>query len=202
MILVIDFGNSRMKWGLHGPRGWVAQGAVANAELAHARAARLAEPAASRRARSASTSPAKPRACASKASSRAGACPWSGCTASAEAAGVTNRYEQARATRRRPLGVAGRGAAARAVASELFPPPCVVVNAGTAVTVDALDADGVFRGGLILPGIAADAARARGQHGGAQGAARPVPRISDEHAGRASIPAPCRRSAARSSSCA
>ena len=34
MILVIDSGNSRMKWGLHGPRGWVAQGAVANAELA------------------------------------------------------------------------------------------------------------------------------------------------------------------------
>jgi type III pantothenate kinase len=27
-----------------------------------------------------------------------------------------------------------------------------VVNAGTVVTVDALDADGVFRGGLILPG--------------------------------------------------
>jgi type III pantothenate kinase len=28
-----------------------------------------------------------------------------------------------------------------------------VVNAGTAVTIDALDADGVFQGGLILPGI-------------------------------------------------
>ena len=48
MILVIDVGNSRMKWGLHGPRGWVAQGVVANAEHRHARAPRLAEPAASR----------------------------------------------------------------------------------------------------------------------------------------------------------
>ena len=29
----------------------------------------------------------------------------------------------------------------------------MVVNAGTAVTVDALDEEGVFRGGLILPGM-------------------------------------------------
>ena len=34
MILVIDSGNSRMKWGLHGPRGWLGQGVVSNAELA------------------------------------------------------------------------------------------------------------------------------------------------------------------------
>lgn len=31
--------------------------------------------------------------------------------------------------------------------------PCLVVNAGTATTVDALSADGEFLGGLILPGI-------------------------------------------------
>jgi len=30
----------------------------------------------------------------------------------------------------------------------------LVVNAGTAVTIDALDAEGVFRGGVILPGLA------------------------------------------------
>ena len=41
----------------------------------------------------------------------------------------------------------------RSTATDLFPPACVVVNAGTAVTVDALDAAGVFRGGLILPGL-------------------------------------------------
>ena len=34
-----------------------------------------------------------------------------------------------------------------------MPRACIVVNAGTAVTIDALDGDGVFRGGLILPGI-------------------------------------------------
>src|SRR6185436_9837669 len=30
----------------------------------------------------------------------------------------------------------------------------LVVNAGTAVTIDMLDATGVFRGGVILPGLA------------------------------------------------
>src|SRR3982751_6353972 len=34
VILLIDSGNSRMKWGLVGPRGWVGQGVVSNAELA------------------------------------------------------------------------------------------------------------------------------------------------------------------------
>lgn len=31
--------------------------------------------------------------------------------------------------------------------------PCLVVNAGTATTIDHLDATGHFRGGIILPGI-------------------------------------------------
>ena len=31
--LVIDVGNSRMKWGLHGPRGWVALGVLPNQEI-------------------------------------------------------------------------------------------------------------------------------------------------------------------------
>jgi type III pantothenate kinase len=41
----------------------------------------------------------------------------------------------------------------RALAGGFESPACVVVNVGTAVTIDALDADGVFQGGLILPGI-------------------------------------------------
>jgi type III pantothenate kinase len=40
------------------------------------------------------------------------------------------------------------------VVEELFPPACVVVHAGTALTADALDASGVFRGGIIMPGLA------------------------------------------------
>ena len=33
------------------------------------------------------------------------------------------------------------------------PQPIIVVNAGTAVTIDSVDADGVFRGGIILPNM-------------------------------------------------
>ena len=73
-------------------------------------------------------------------------------TAGAAACGVQNRYArpaQLGADRWASLCAARR----RSLADDLFPPACVVVNAGTAVTVDALDADGVFRGGLILPGL-------------------------------------------------
>jgi len=151
MILVIDAGNSRMKWGLHGPRGWIAQGAVPNADVAT-----LA-------LRDWQNLPRPSRVVGVNVAGEAARVrvegqlarwrlPIEWLTATAEAAGVVNRYD-----RPAQLGadrwVALVAARKRAVASELFPPPCVVVNAGTAVTIDALDADGVFRGGLILPGM-------------------------------------------------
>ena len=71
--------------------------------------------------------------------------------ATESACGVTNRYalpSQLGADRWAAL-VAAR---TRTV-QELFPPACVVVNARTAITVDALDAAGVFRGGVVLPGL-------------------------------------------------
>ena len=58
--------------------------------------------------------------------------------------------------RRSSAPIAGRRSSRRwrrSTATDLFPPACVVVNAGTAVTIDALDANGVFHGGLILPGM-------------------------------------------------
>jgi type III pantothenate kinase len=68
-----------------------------------------------------------------------------------QAGGVYNRY--ARPSQLGPDRWAALIAARRRVADELFPSSCVVVNAGTAVTVDALDSEGVFRGGIILPGL-------------------------------------------------
>jgi type III pantothenate kinase len=65
---------------------------------------------------------------------------------------VTNRYarpSQLGADRWASLVAAWQ----RSIEVDLFPPACVVVNAGTAVTVDSLDEEGVFRGGLILPGV-------------------------------------------------
>jgi type III pantothenate kinase len=67
-------------------------------------------------------------------------------------AGVINGYEYPHR-----LGAdrwaALAGARARAVAGGGTPRPTLVVMVGTAVTVDALDADGRFLGGLILPGF-------------------------------------------------
>jgi type III pantothenate kinase len=73
----------------------------------------------------------------------------------AEEAGVVNGYDHPHR-----LGadrwVALVGARARVLAATppgQVPPPALVVMVGTAVTVDALDSDGRFLGGLILPGF-------------------------------------------------
>lgn len=66
--------------------------------------------------------------------------------ASAAACGVRNAYaEPARMGVDRWLALIG--------AHALVPGASCVVDAGTAVTVDALDANGVHRGGTILPGL-------------------------------------------------
>ena len=61
--------------------------------------------------------------------------------------GVTNGYEEAAR-----LG-ADRWAALIGAHHLQAATPCLVVNAGTATTVDHLDASGYFQGGLILPGL-------------------------------------------------
>ncbi|MGD8323857.1 MAG: type III pantothenate kinase [Gammaproteobacteria bacterium] len=70
----------------------------------------------------------------------------------AEAGGVRNAY-----ARPERLGIdrwaAMLGAFARVRASE-SPAPVCVVDAGTALTIDAVKSDGVHLGGLILPGLA------------------------------------------------
>jgi type III pantothenate kinase len=151
LVLAIDIGNSRMKWGVHGPHGWRAQGATPNAEIGSLslrdwhglpRPWRVVgvnvagEPARVRLEAQLTRWKLLPE--------------W--LTASESACGVQNHYArptQLGADRWAALCAARR----RSLADDLFPPACVVVNAGTAVTIDALDADGVFCGGFILPGL-------------------------------------------------
>lgn len=147
--LVIDVGNSRMKWGLFGPRGWLAFGVVPNAEIGT-----LA-------LRDWQNLPRPVRAVGVNVAGEAARVrvegqltrwrlPVEWLAATAAAGGVINRYE--RPAQLGPDRWASLIAARRRVVSEDAPPvSCVVVNAGTAVTIDALDADGVFRGGFILP---------------------------------------------------
>ena len=150
-ILVIDVGNSRMKWGLRGPRDWLRLGVTPNGEIG----------ALSLRAWQDLPRPARVLGVnvageAARVRVEAQLARWrltpEWLTASAAACGVTNRYArptQLGADRWASLVAAWR----RSTATDLFPPACVVVNAGTAVTIDALDANGVFHGGLILPGM-------------------------------------------------
>ncbi|HSQ82674.1 MAG TPA: type III pantothenate kinase [Casimicrobiaceae bacterium] len=150
-VLVIDVGNSRMKWGLRGPRGWVAQGAVANQDIGSLAVRdwqNLERPARAVGVNVAGEA-ARVRVEGQLARWRL-TMEWQ--HASTQAGGVVNRYaDPARlgADRWASLVAARR----REMARGAPPRPAIVVNAGTAVTVDALDADGVFHGGLIVPGI-------------------------------------------------
>jgi len=150
MILVLDCGNSRLAWGLTGPHGWAAQGSVANQEigtLALRNWQNLQRP---MRVVGVNVAGEAMRVRVEAQLTRWRMMPqW--LIATEFACGVTNNYalpSQLSADRWAAL------VAARArVVQELFPPPCVVVNARTAITVDAMDAAGVFRGGIIVPGL-------------------------------------------------
>jgi type III pantothenate kinase len=151
-ILVIDVGNSRLKWALRGPRGWTARGAVANQDIGSLAVRdwqNLERPARAVGVNVAGEA-ARVRVEGQIARWRL---PIEWLSATAVAGGVTNQYQvpsQLGADRWASLVAARRRAVA---ANEAAPKPCIVVNTGTAVTIDALDADGAFRGGLILPGV-------------------------------------------------
>lgn len=151
-ILVIDVGNSRMKWAMRGPGGWTARGAVANHDigtLAVRDWQNLERPVRAVGVNVAGEA-ARVRVEGQLARWRL-SIDWLSAT---EAAGdVRNGYavpSQLGADRWVSLIAARRRAVA---ANGALPRACIVVNAGTAITIDALDAGGVFRGGLILPGI-------------------------------------------------
>ena len=150
-VLVLDVGNSRTKWGIHSGHGWTTLGVTPNNEigtLALREWQNLPRPLRVVGVNVAGE-PARMRIEALVARWRVAA-EW--LTPSAAACGVVNGYRQPS-----QLG-ADRWAAlvaarARALAVPSGPQATAVVNAGTAVTIDALDADGTFRGGVILPGL-------------------------------------------------
>lgn len=145
MILAIDAGNSRVKWGLHDGRGWQGQGWADNTELVRLEEAwrGMAPPA---QVVISNVAGAEMREALGALFSR---WPVSPCwvTAAASICGVSNGYDN-------PAQLGSDRWAALIGAWGMCSVGCLVVNAGTALTADLLSDEGEFLGGVILPGLA------------------------------------------------
>jgi type III pantothenate kinase len=148
VILAIDAGNSRVKWGWHDGKGWASIATVSLIEFA----------AASDHVNPFSVTHADPERIIISNVAGEGAhhllVNWTSIFdaepiwlhAEAQRCGVTNQYE-------RPEQLGPDRWAALIAARAVHNGPCLVVNSGTATTVDMLTANGVFLGGAILPGV-------------------------------------------------
>lgn len=142
LILCLDCGNTRIKWGLHQEGQWLAQGAVTTASplsLGDVPELRSAHP-----DRIIVCNVAGSEVEAIVASLFKQTVTWN--VACPDQGGVHNDYEV-------PDRLGADRWAALIGARALHSGPCLVVTAGTATTIDLLDAAGHFRGGLILPGL-------------------------------------------------
>ncbi|MGK5081342.1 type III pantothenate kinase [Janthinobacterium sp. HLX7-2] len=150
MLLLIDAGNTRIKWALCAPTGaagaWLASGAAAHAQLDTLKAAwsslaisavllsNVAGAAIGARLLAQLPVHLLPQAIATFASLP-------------QLAGLRNDY-------RDPAQLGCDRFAAAIGAHALAPGQAVIVaNCGTATTIDAITADGAFIGGMILPGL-------------------------------------------------
>jgi len=149
-ILALDCGYSRLAWGLADEHGWAALGSVSNQEIGTLALRDWQNMARPTRVVGVNAAGEATRVRVEAQLTRWRTMPrW--LIATEEACGVRNRYAlpSQLGADRWALLVAAR----QRVVQELFAQPCVVVNARTAITVDALDASGEFRGGVILPGV-------------------------------------------------
>jgi type III pantothenate kinase len=148
MILAIDAGNSRVKWGWHDGSGWTSIATVSLIEFA----------ASSDHVNPFSVTHEDPERIIISNVAGEGAhhllVNWTSIFeaepiwlhAETQRCGVRNGYES-------PERLGADRWAALIAARELHNGACLVVNAGTATTVDMLSADGDFLGGSILPGV-------------------------------------------------
>ncbi|MGN6706184.1 MAG: type III pantothenate kinase [Rhodanobacter sp.] len=148
MRLLLDLGNSRLKWALQGPApAWLAQGVLEwREDLATlAGAAWAGFPRSTRVVGASVVDDAREQRVAAVVRQAFGSAPeWLRTPASA--CGVRNAYAEPQR-----LGVDRFLAMVAAHASHRA--PCVLASAGTALVVDALTADGRHLGGLIAPGV-------------------------------------------------
>jgi type III pantothenate kinase len=143
-LLALDAGNTRLKWGLHDGTRWLAQDALDYTGL-DGLAQSVANHGGADRALGTNVAGDKVRADLEAVLRKAGV-PLAWNTPAREQCGVKSSYGD-------PAQLGADRWAAVIGARALHESAAIVVNAGTAITVDALTADGVFLGGLILPGL-------------------------------------------------
>ncbi len=145
MMLCLDAGNSRLKYGLFGAGQWLIQGAMNYAELDQLRAQIQQAPQQPQQIIICNVAGAEIAATLKNFAEELGLMPhWFASTASA--CGVQNGYAL-------PTQLGTDRWAALIGARGLHRGNAVVVMSGTATTIDTLDAAGNFYGGVILPGL-------------------------------------------------
>ncbi|MBS1170826.1 MAG: transcriptional activator, Baf family protein [Burkholderiaceae bacterium] len=147
MLLLVDAGNTMIKWAIAGnsPGDWRANGTVALADIAQLetewRAGAISRALISNVAGKARRSQLEKLLVGLPA----GSIEWF--ASAPELAGVRNGY-------RNPAQLGCDRFAAMIGAHGMFPgQPLIVATCGTATTIDAVTADGLFVGGMILPGL-------------------------------------------------
>jgi type III pantothenate kinase len=144
VVLAIDVGNSRIKWGLNDGSRWIDAGAVDHAQRAALQSAWSNLPAGCEAIGSNVSTPHSARSIDALLGVKGIRIRW--IESRPVQCGVRNLYTDAA-----QLGTDRWAALIGTRATH--PGACLVVSAGTAVTVDALTAAGDFLGGLILPGL-------------------------------------------------
>lgn len=148
-ILAIDAGNTRIKWGLHDGREWALRGAFKTTDIAGSQVFIDVMKASVVDCVVISNVAGPSVAAEIKDQIHFLRKPISFISAQVEQCGVVNHYDnpaQLGSDRWAAL-IAAHTAAAGA------PRPQLVVMAGTALTVDSLNAGGHFLGGIIVPGL-------------------------------------------------
>ena len=145
MILAIDAGNSRIKWGLHDTIRWLEQSSVTVADLASLKTQwrTLPHP---KKIIITNVAGENIRAQLESVIKHFWKISPSWLISTSSQCGVKNSYADST-----QLG-SDRWAALIA-AWQICKSSCLVVNAGTATTIDALSEKGIFLGGVILPGL-------------------------------------------------
>ncbi len=145
MFLLLDAGNTRVKWAIVEAGQWIADGALTHDAIGELARIATAHGAISRVVGANVAGERIAGAIAEALASHAPGPEW--LQATRQQCGVHNSYDS-------PSQLGADRWAALIGARAIHPGDCLVVMAGTATTIDTLGADGQFRGGVILPGLA------------------------------------------------